>query len=136
MGDEFDDFDMDGLIEEDEAMMGGGDEDEEAMAMMMEEANAEANATRATAAPATQDGGRRTRESKKGIDIDNKSEYYYRGGVNSKTLFWNTQRGSCYSCVLIGSSVDRFRLSPLGTVTVYPVPDHGGSGIMFRCTVL
>ena len=38
MGDEFDDFDMDGLIEEDEAMMGGGDEDEEAMAMMMEEA--------------------------------------------------------------------------------------------------
>ena len=39
MGDEFDDFEMDALIEEDDAMMGGGDADEEEAMFELEEAS-------------------------------------------------------------------------------------------------
>ena len=57
MGDEFDDFEMDALIEEDDAMMGGGDADEEEAMFELEEASERAGVDATRATPATQPGG-------------------------------------------------------------------------------
>ena len=57
MGDEFDDFEMDALIEEDDAMMGGGDADEEEAMFEMEEASERSGADATRATQATQPGG-------------------------------------------------------------------------------
>ena len=57
MGDEFDDFEMDALIEEDDAMMGGGDADEEEAMFELEEASERAGVDATRATQATQPGG-------------------------------------------------------------------------------